>query len=156
MQERIMNGFRFKLKNKKEDNKGFTLVELIVVIVILAILAALLVPALVGWIDKAREKTYAVEARTVYLAAQTVESEHYDGRDTGYLGTTALVSGSSKFDEVKNLSGVAISSITVTYAGSTGTDAHTIKGMSVTFIPSNGGNEVTMVLSGDTWTKTSP
>ena len=33
--------------------KGFTLVEVIVVLVILAILAAILVPSMVGWIDKA-------------------------------------------------------------------------------------------------------
>ena len=41
---------------KLKDKKGFTLVELIVVLVILAILAALLVPALTGYIDKARNK----------------------------------------------------------------------------------------------------
>ena len=42
---------------KSQKNKqGFTLVELIVVLVILAILAALLVPALTGYIDRAREK----------------------------------------------------------------------------------------------------
>ena len=40
---------------KLKDKKGFTLVELIVVLVILAILAALLVPALTGYIDKARK-----------------------------------------------------------------------------------------------------
>ena len=34
-----------KLWNKKNDKKGFTLVELIVVLIILAILAALLIPA---------------------------------------------------------------------------------------------------------------
>ena len=35
----------------KKDNRGFTLVELIVVLVILAVLAALLVPSLTGYID---------------------------------------------------------------------------------------------------------
>ena len=43
---------------KKNTNKGFTLVELIVVLVILAILAAILVPALLGYIDRtARRKS---------------------------------------------------------------------------------------------------
>ena len=41
---------------KTKDNKGFTLVELIVVITILAILAAILVPALLGYIDKAKNQ----------------------------------------------------------------------------------------------------
>ena len=42
---------------KKNTKRGFTLVELIVVLVILAILAALLIPALTGYIDKARKKS---------------------------------------------------------------------------------------------------
>lgn len=62
-----------KVKNKK----GFTLVELIVVLVILAILAALLVPALTGYIDKAKEKKVIAETRMVVTAVQTVVSEAY-------------------------------------------------------------------------------
>ena len=62
-----------KVKNKK----GFTLVELIVVLVILAILAALLVPALTGYIDKAKEKKIVAETRMVVMAVQTVASEAY-------------------------------------------------------------------------------
>lgn len=61
-------------KNKK---KGFTLVELIVVLAILAILAAMLVPALTGYIDKANEKKILATARQYYVAAQTVVSEAY-------------------------------------------------------------------------------
>ncbi len=61
-------------KNKK---KGFTLVELIVVLAILAILAAMLVPALTGYIDKANEKKVIATARQYYVAAQTVVSEAY-------------------------------------------------------------------------------
>lgn len=61
----------------KHKNKGFTLVELIVVLVILAILAALLIPALTGYIDKAKEKKIVAETRMVVTAVQTVVSEAY-------------------------------------------------------------------------------
>lgn len=48
---------------KKKSKRGFTLVELIVVLVILAILAALLIPALTGYIDKARKSQVVAETR---------------------------------------------------------------------------------------------
>lgn len=63
--------------NRKNSRKGFTLVEVIVVLVILAILAAIMIPSMVKWIDKAKEKSVIVEARTVLLAAQTLASEAY-------------------------------------------------------------------------------
>lgn len=66
-----------KLKNKK----GFTLVELIVVLVILAILAALLVPALTGYIDKAREQSLISQGSMVLTAAQATVSESYGNGD---------------------------------------------------------------------------
>ena len=62
---------------KENRKKGFTLVELIVVLVILAILAALLVPALTGYIDKAKEKQVVAETRLCVMAAQTLADEVY-------------------------------------------------------------------------------
>ena len=62
---------------KNTNNKGFTLVELIVVLVILAILAAILVPALLGYIDRAREKQYVLNAKSALTAAQTELSSLY-------------------------------------------------------------------------------
>lgn len=62
---------------KLKDKKGFTLVELIVVLVILAILAALLIPALTGYIDRANEEKVIAEARMALMAAQTQGSIEY-------------------------------------------------------------------------------
>lgn len=74
-------------KLQKNGKKGFTLVELIVVLVILAILAALLVPALTGYIDKAKQKQVIAETRQSVMAAQTITDELY-AKNTADLADT--------------------------------------------------------------------
>ena len=64
-------------KSRKSSKKGFTLVELIVVLVILAILAAMLVPALTGYIKRAKEEKDYLFAATVLTAAQAAATYQY-------------------------------------------------------------------------------
>lgn len=70
-------------KMRKESKKGFTLVELIVVLVILAVLAAMLVPALTGYIKRAREEKDYQAASQIYQATQAVVTDMY-GRGAKY------------------------------------------------------------------------
>ena len=112
---------------KLKDKKGFTLVELIVVLVILAILAALLVPALTGYIDKAKEKSLEAKTRNIVMATQTLIDEKYGtinlgttlvanvtigGADatTGVTGGTFTIAAA----DIKNLAEVDVSNTNVT------------------------------------------
>ena len=78
--------------NREKSNKGFTLVELIVVLVILAVLAAILTPALLGYIDEARSKRYFANAKTCFDAAQALFSQQY-ARNNETVLDTPVVSG---------------------------------------------------------------
>lgn len=84
---------------RKKKNHGFTLVEVIIVLVILAILAAVLIPSLTGYIDRANKAKYTLAAKNCMKAMQVELSELYAERgqidlsnatnthDVSYIGT---------------------------------------------------------------------
>jgi len=92
-------------KMGKSSKKGFTLVELIVVLVILAVLAAMLVPALTGYVKRAREEKDYQAAATVLTAVQSLATEQYAKSDT--VDTSKITANAAS-----GLAGVKISSLT--------------------------------------------
>lgn len=71
---------------KKIKQKGFTLVETIIVLLILAIMAAIGIPSMLGYVEEAKNAQYIAEARVGYVAA-TIGIDRY------------LASMSDKFDQ---------------------------------------------------------
>ncbi len=102
----------FEKIRKMKNQKGFTLVELIVVLVILAILAAMLVPALTGYIDKANNQKIVATTRQVVMAAQTEISEAY-GKGKLENDSVTIEQGQDKKDPAndKNITGDAIAKL---------------------------------------------
>ena len=77
----------------RRNNKGFSLVELIIVIAIMAILAAVVAPAVIRYIAKSRKGVDVETAKIFYDAAALamVEDELYHdvdnaGNNTGFMG----------------------------------------------------------------------
>jgi prepilin-type N-terminal cleavage/methylation domain-containing protein len=64
-----------KLMNKKRNNKGFSLVELIVVVLIIAIIAVALAPQVMKWVGTSRTNTNANNEATLESAIQVAVAE---------------------------------------------------------------------------------
>lgn len=78
---------------KKMNNKGFSLVELIIVIAIMAILAGAIAPALIKYIDKSRRSSDVNNAQSIATAVSSAlaKEDAYDAA-VALIGTDVAVS----------------------------------------------------------------
>lgn len=78
---------------KKKDNKGFTLVELVVVIAILAILVGLLAPQYTKYLEKARKSADATNVENVITAIKVASSDEEYSLPAGTYTVALTTSG---------------------------------------------------------------
>ena len=93
MREGRRIGEYMKKGNRRNFNKGFTLVELICVLVVLAVIAAILVPSLLGYILKVNQKKEINNARTLLEATQAQLVELYAMQGELPEGTPVISGG---------------------------------------------------------------
>lgn len=87
----------FKLLNKKKkDNKGFTLVELVIVIAILAILVGLLAPQYTKYVEKSRKSADVDNMEEMIKAVQVYAVDHAIASKTKDKATEVKITMSNK------------------------------------------------------------
>lgn len=99
-----------KLNQLKQDKKGFTLIEIVIVLVIIAILAAMLVPSMAGWIEDSQKKSFVQEARSAMTATQAEIANIYarggDVPPTGFTDQSSIDGISKKVGRTVKLSDI--------------------------------------------------
>ena len=110
------------MKKLAKNNKGFSLVELIVVIAIMAVLVGVLAPQLIKYVEKSRQATYIQNCDSIATTLKTYfsDKEGLSGAVTVTVsdGTTAIA-----YATAADASGATASSTLVSEATTALTDA---------------------------------
>ena len=89
----------------KKDNKGFTLMEMLIVVAIIAILIAIMIPVFNAQLEKSREAADAANIRSAYAEVMVsyLDNQKADSEEVNLTQTTAGWDTEGMEDTLKNL-----------------------------------------------------
>ncbi len=94
------------------DNKGFTLVELMITVAILAVLAAVAIPAYSNYINRAKQSDAIIGLKAAQMA-----QEHYYSENNAYSSTIDILPGFNDTGAADNSYAKGEYTLTVVSAG---------------------------------------
>jgi prepilin-type N-terminal cleavage/methylation domain-containing protein len=94
-----MKRLNARLQRLRKDQKGFTLIEMLVVISILGILAAIVTMSMVGVANLAQTRANQAELKTVQVALDTMANEQGLDANQVCTGTAGATDDMSKFPD---------------------------------------------------------
>ena len=111
---KIMNKFQKKLANRKKDNKGFSLVELIIVIAIMAILVGIVGTQVLPYLNKSKEakdvqivNSYSTAAVSAYSMLAGELTKETGTLDVNVYGSNSDADATKLAAKIKDLVGYA-------------------------------------------------
>lgn len=115
------------IKKAKENKKGFTLAELLIVVAIIAVLVAISIPIFTSQLEKSRESTDAANLRAAYATAAAKVLDSEKGVAAGPVAMTQTDEGFKTDVKDSTIGTVTLSSLAtakknVSYYVNVGTD----------------------------------
>lgn len=132
--------------------KGFTLIELIVVIAIIGVLAAILVPAMLGYIKKSKITNANAAAKSIMTAATSAVTD-IDAEDR--LSVTAITDVASS-DPAADFANTSTSNVNIRFRGKVGTYFSDIEKLDAVSIDMENGVPVAVAVQDGRYYGTNP
>ena len=117
-----------RLRENRKNKKGFTLVELIVVIVIILVLAAVMVPSVLRYVDKANKANCKSDAASILVDVQAQ-----------VVDLLADTSGNVAIDDLTDLT---VGAVTVTLIDAVPANAPTAGDVEAHYLVNNEGDVI--------------